>query len=96
MVSFTLVDTLSHATSKNVLFERTPLWWSPEHENEEIVKLNLANDDIDVNARDPLHGEMLIWLSLSNGYAGVIMLSLEKETLDVDLQNTYYRRTPLG
>lgn len=48
------------------------------------MKLNLANDDIDVNARDPLHGAMLIWFSVSNGYAGVIMVSLEKETLDVD------------
>lgn len=66
-----------------------------KYRDEESVELHSANDNIDVNARDSLHGKTLFRCVAGNAYAGVFMLSLVKETLDVNVK-AYHWETPLG
>ena len=73
---------------------RTPLSWAAEYGYEEVVKLLLAKDDVDLDSRNDRFGRTPLSWAAENGHKEVVELLLAKHGVDPDSRDSD-GRTPL-
>jgi ankyrin repeat protein len=74
---------------------RTPLWWAAENGHEGVVKLLLADDDVDVNSKDDYGSWTPLSRAAENGHDEVVKLLLVEDDVDINSKDYYSGRTPL-
>ena len=71
-------------------FNRTPLSWAAEKGHEDVVRLLLGREGVDINAKDDGGMTPLSWAA-HIGHAAVVRLLIEREIIDINTEGS----TPL-
>ena len=74
---------------------REALLQAASNGHEAVVKLLLANDQVDVNAKDSADGQTPLWRAVGGGHEAVVKLLLANDRVDVNAIDSWLKETPL-
>ena len=74
--------------------DRTPLSWAAEYGHEDVVRLLLEKDSVDINSRD-IFRKIPLTLAAENGHEAIVRLLLGRVGVDINPRDIFDRMIPL-